>query len=175
MILSNDGAFQQAALRLALLDMTLSGGTEDYEGRASDPAIAEALRRWALGDRAANAHLFTDSGDGESRPLRIKGNDQPIDGALVELLSDVPYPEVNVRYFMADVGLGGSLEFYRKVAEDAHEMGCLEAVRRLEQGYTVTNLDEFERKRIDGKVLITRKGSDDRISGTAVKLSSDQR
>jgi len=82
------------------------------------------------------------------------------------LVSDVPYPEVNVRYFMADVALGGSLEFYRKVAEDAHEMGCLEAVRRIERGYTITNLVEFERKRIDGQVLITRKGSDKRTSSS---------
>ncbi|MEO8352168.1 MAG: hypothetical protein ABI680_10600, partial [Chthoniobacteraceae bacterium] len=174
-ILSNDGAFQQAALRLALLDMTLSGGTGEYERRKSEPAIAEALRRWELGDRASNAHLFTTMGEGEARQLSIRGSDQPIDGALVKLLSDVPYPEVNVCYFMADVALGGSLEFYRKVAEDAHEMGCLEAVRRLETGYTVTNLDEFERKKIGDKVVITRKGSDERISGAAVKLSSDQR
>ena len=37
----------------------------------------------------------------------------------------------------------------------------------------VTNLDQFERKKVDGKVLITRKGSNERISGMLVKLSSD--
>ena len=41
--------------------------------------------------------------------------------------------------------------------------------------YTVTSnkLDQFERKKVAGKVLITRKGSNARISGNEVKLSSD--
>ena len=170
-ILSNDGEFKQADLRLALLGMTLAGDTKIYGLRKSEPAVAEALRRWELGDRVSNAHLFAASNNGE---LTIRGSGRAADGALVRLISDETFPEVNVRYFMADVALGGSLEFYRKVAEDAHEMGCLETVRRIEQGYKITNLDEFERKRVDGKVLITRKGSDERISGSEVKLSSDR-
>lgn len=172
-MLSNDGAFPQAEMRLALLDLTLNGGTSADADRQSRPAVAEALRRWALGDRASNAPLFATAGEGLTRKLSLRGSDQPVDGALVKLISDRPYPEVNVRYFMADVALGGSLEFYRKVAEDAHEMGCLEAVRRIDDGYTITNLEQFERQRLNGKVVITRKGSERRISGAEVKLSSD--
>ena len=78
-----------------------------------------------------------------------------------------------MRYFMADMALGGSIEFYRLSAEQAHEMGCLEAVRRTEAGYKVTNLDQFERKKVDGQTLIVRKGGDQRISGMEIKLSSD--
>jgi hypothetical protein len=37
----------------------------------------------------------------------------------------------------------------------------------------VTNLDQFERKKVDGKALITRKGSNERISGNEIKLNSD--
>jgi len=74
---------------------------------------------------------------------------------------------------MADIALGGSLEFYRGAAESAHEMNCLEAVRRTEDGYRIINLDQFERKQVDGKTLITHKGSNMRINGMDVKLSSD--
>ena len=74
---------------------------------------------------------------------------------------------------MADIALGGSIEFYRAAAERDHEMACLEAVRRTEEGFRITNLGEFERKKADGKTLITRKGSDERISGISVRLSSD--
>ena len=102
-----------------------------------------------------------------------RGTDTPVDGAHIELNSDAPWPEVNVRYFMADVALGGSLEFYRTAAHRAHEMGCLEAVRRIEEGYRITNLDRFESKKVNGKTVITLKGSDERISGTLVQLSSD--
>ena len=83
------------------------------------------------------------------------------------------YPEVNVRYFLADKYLGGSRDFYHRTAEAAHEMGCQEALARYDAGVKITNLDQFERKRVDGKVLITRKGSNERISGILVKLSTD--
>jgi hypothetical protein len=89
------------------------------------------------------------------------------------LNSDLAYPEVNVRYFMADMALGGSRDFYHRTAEAAHEMGCQEAVARHDAGVTITNLEEFERKKVDSKVLITRKGSNERISGMLVKLSTD--
>ena len=81
---------------------------------------------------------------------------------------------MKVRYFLADVALGGSLEFHRRIAQSDHEMDCLEAVQRIEQGYKITNIDQFERKRIDGKVVINRMGSNERISGQEVSLSSDQ-
>ena len=62
-------------------------------------------------------------------------------GSRVVLNSDFAYPEVNVRYFLADIYLGGSREFYHRVAESAHEMGCQEAVARFDAGVTITNLD----------------------------------
>ena len=97
----------------------------------------------------------------------------PADGSRVVLNSDVPYPEVNARYFLADIYLGGSRDFYHRVAESAHEMGCQEAVARYDAGVKITNLDQLERKQVDGKTLITPKGSNERISGSQVKLSTD--
>ena len=172
-ILSSDGEFSQADTRLVLLDLTLGASASAYSKRQSEPAVAEALRLWKAGGRAANARLFSAQGEGTARRLIFVGGNHPADAMQVRLNSDVPYPEVNVRYFMADVGLGGSIEFYRRVAEEAHEMGCLEAVRRIEEGYAITNLDQFERKKVDGKTVVTRKGSDQRISGSEVKLNSD--
>jgi len=87
--------------------------------------------------------------------------------------SDLPYPETNVRYFLADMHLGGSRGFYHRTAEAAHEMGCQEAVARFDAGVQITNLGQFERKQVGGKVLITSKGSNERISGMLVKLSTD--
>lgn len=171
-LLSSDGSFLQGPMRLALLDLTLGSGTNAYRARAShEPAIAEALRRFNDGCRVSNAHLFERHGNAG---FVFGGSSNPVDPALIRLNSDVPYPEVNVRYFMADIALGGSLEFYRKAAESAHEMGCLEAVRRTEEGFRITNLDQFERKKVADKILITLKGSDERISGMLVKLSGDR-
>lgn len=172
-VLTSDYGIEQAAVRLVLLDLTLGRPAADFEPRKADPSVAEALRRWADGARAAHPGRYAAAGEGAARRLVYAGTDKPADGARVALNSDVAYPETNVRYFMADIALGGSIEFYRKAAEAAHELGCEEAVRRTEQGYTITNLDRLERKRVGGKVTITRKGSDERISGKDVALSSD--
>jgi hypothetical protein len=173
-VLSNDGAFRQDELRLTLLDLTLGAPTGSYEAKGRNyAAVTEALRRFKEGCRVSNSYLFERGSNSAAPALVFKGSDRPVDPASIRLNSDVPYPEVNVRYFMADIALGGSIEFYRKAAEAAHEMGCLEAVRRTEEGDRITNLDQFERKKVDGKTLITRKGSDERINGMSVKLSSD--
>jgi hypothetical protein len=173
-VLSNDGAFSQAALRLALLDLTLGTSPDQYDTNTRpDPAVTEALRRFKQGCRVSNAHLFERKSNGALTAFQFKGSRQPAEASMIKLNSDLPYPETNVRYFMADIALGGSIEFYRGVAESAHEMGCLEAVRRTEEGYRITNLGQFERKKVDGKTLITRKGSNTRISGMEVELSSD--
>ncbi len=173
-ILSNDGTFQQGPMRLALLDLTLGTPAAGYAAKVTkDADIAEALRRYNDGCRVSNAHLFERRGKASPPAFAFKGSDKPADPALIRLNSDVSYPETNVRYFMADIALGGSIGFYRAAAGRDHEMGCLEAVRRSEEGFRITNLDQFERKKVDGKVLITRKGSNERISGLQVKLSSE--
>jgi hypothetical protein len=172
-LLTTDRGWDQSKVRLVLLDLTLGAEPAAYGARAGDPSVAEALRRWGDGCRAANPGRFEAVGAGPDRRLVYRGTPAVADGSRVVLNSDVAYAETNVRYFMADVTLGGSIEFYRRAAEAAHEMSCLEAVRRLEEGYTVTNLDRFERKVVGGKVTITRKGSDERISGLDVRLSSD--
>jgi len=172
--LSQDGAVSSAAMRLVLLGLTLGRPMSDYQTRAkSDPATAEALRRWNAGCRAVNPRWFTATGDADNPMLIFATTGLPADGASVVLNSDFAYPETNVRYFLADMYLGGARDFYHRVAESAHEMGCQEAVARYDAGVTIINLDQFERKQINGQTLITRKGSSNRISGSEVKLSTD--
>ena len=180
-LLSSDRAIQQAAMRLVLADLTLSPAQSSYwrqsvsssGGKAPDPNVVEAVRRWNAGARVINAHWFEAKGAGKKWRIVYRGTDTPADGALVRLNCDLAYPEVNVRYFMADMALGGSRDFYWHAAEIAHEMGCLEAVLWHDAGVKITNLDQFERKQVDGKTVITRKGSNERISGMQVKLSTD--
>jgi hypothetical protein len=172
-LLNSDGDFQQSPMRQVLLDLTLGGSVSDDQNVKKSPSVAEALRRWATGDRAINTNAFEVRVKDGKRLIVYRGTDKPIDGAHVRLNSDLAYPETNVRYFLADISLGGSAEFYRKIAEEAHEMGCLEAVARWDAGVRLSNLEQFERKRVNGKVLITRKGGAERISGMDVRLTTD--
>ncbi len=172
-LLTSDFSLRQTSLRIALAELTLGRPPATLEGARGDTNVAEALRRWAAGARVVNTNQMEARGSAANRGLFFRGSDQPFDSTLIRLNSDAPWPETNVRYFMAAIALGGSIEFYRAAAERDHEMGCLEAVRRTEEGFRITNLDQFERKRVEGKTLITRKGSSERISGMLVKLSSD--
>jgi hypothetical protein len=173
-LLSNDGAFSTSALRLVLLDLTLGCQVEAYQKRAkSEPAVAEALRRWAAGCRAQNTNWFVATGKPSQRRLRFAASGLLADGASVVLNSDAAYPEVNARYFLADMYLGGARDFYHRVAESAHEMGCQEAVARYDAGVRIVNLAQLERKQVNGQTLITRKGSDQRINGMEIHLSTD--
>ncbi|MCK6500602.1 MAG: hypothetical protein L6Q38_14095 [Nitrospira sp.] len=172
-LLSSDTLIHQASVRIALAELTLGRPVATLQGAMANPEVAEAVRRWTAGCRVVNTNLFEARGSGPDRRLYFRNTDRLLDPFFIRLNSDVPYPETNVRYFMADIALGGSIEFYRAAAERDHEMGCLEAVRRTEEGFKVTNLDQFERKQVDGKTLITRKGANRRISGMEVQLSSD--
>lgn len=172
-LLTSDMGFQDSAMRVALLHFSLGEPLSESEGRKQDANSAEAIRRWQAGARVLNTNWFEMRGAGIDRRACYKGTNRPADCSHVRLNCDLAYPEVNVRYFMADMALGGSRDFYWRTAEIAHEMGCLEAVLRHDAGVKVVNLDQFERKKVDGKVLITRKGSNERISGMLVKLSTD--
>lgn len=173
-LLTSDRGRDNAAMRLALLAVALGAPISKFESKRVEVDAAEALRRWKSGARVLNLAWFEVRGVGETRKLYFKGTDSPADGSWVRLNSDLAYPEVNVRYFMADMALGGSRDFYHRTAEAAHETGCQEAVARHDAGVKILNLEAFERKTVEGKVLITRKGSNERISGTLVKLSTDE-
>jgi hypothetical protein len=172
-LLTSDLGFQDSAIRVALLHFTLGKPLSESEGRKHDVNTAEAIRRWKAGGRVLNTNWFEMRGAGIERRVYYKGTDRMAEGSHIRLNCDLAYPEVNVRYFLADMMLGGSRDFYHRTAESAHEMGCQEAVARFDGGVKVTNLDQFERKKVDGKIRITRKGSNQRISGNEVKLSSD--
>lgn len=169
-LLTTDHELDDRAVRLLLLHLSLGRGAASLTG--GDAERADALRRWQAGARVTNTHWFR-LHDGQVLLAHNAVRVTEKHAHLIRLNSDDPFPETNVRYFMADIALGGSIEFYRAAAERDHEMGCLEAVRRTEEGWKISNLAEFERKKVSGKTLITRRGSDERISGLSVKLSSD--
>ena len=173
-LLTSDRGLDQGTIREVIGCLTKGARHESFHSRAKhDLAVSEALRRFDAGARAVNADWFDLASTRTAVRLVYRGTKTPVDPVRVRLNSDVAYPETNVRYFLADICLGGSREFYHRTAEAAHEMGCQEAVARYDAGVRITNLDQFDRKKVEGKTLITRKGHDERISGMEVRLSTD--
>ena len=172
-LLTSDLMVQRSEARVILADLCLGAEKREYEKLQSNPTVADALRRWSDGCRVLNLNWFERRELCGKKQVVYLGTTNLIDGAFVRLNSDLPYPEPNVRYFLADMFLGGGRGFYYAVSESAHEMGCREAVARFDAGVKIVNLNEFERKTVNGKVLITRKGETARISGKEIKLSTD--
>jgi hypothetical protein len=85
----------------------------------------------------------------------------------------VIYREPQVRYLLADICMGGNASLYRKYAIEEKDPDSREAIRLFDAGARVVNTNDFERKWVDSQTLITRKGSDTRISGMEVTFSSD--
>jgi hypothetical protein len=80
------------------------------------------------------------------------------------------FSEARVRYIMADMALGGPVEYYRSARDDAN---AVEAIRRRGNDFFVTNKTRFERLVEDGTPRIVYKGTHDVINGMDVGLSCD--
>jgi len=172
-LLTSDLLFQCDRVRAILADLALGADLSMYEKRRKDPNVAEALRRWAGGCRVLNQDWFKrDEVDGQSK-IVYAGTTNIADGARIRLNSDLDYSEIKVRYYLADIYLGGGRSFYFGVAESSHETGCREAVARFDFGVRIINIDQFERKSVNGQTLITRKSERARISGKEIALSTD--
>jgi hypothetical protein len=99
-----------------------------------------------------------------------RDTEQEADGMQVRLSSDAEIDEEVCRYILADIFLGGAPSFYIK----ANDPSGVEAVRRYEDGFQITNIDSFERKQYPGGgVTIVHKGTDTAIEGMEVKLNTD--
>jgi hypothetical protein len=89
-----------------------------------------------------------------------------------ELLSFTPQStdESRVRYILADIQLVNTADPYRAKINDEE---TAEALRRWDAGIRVTNIDQFERKMVNGQWQIVYTGSGKPIKGADVKLTSD--
>jgi tetratricopeptide (TPR) repeat protein len=88
------------------------------------------------------------------------------------LLSFTPLTtnESHVRYILADIQLGNVADDYRA---DVAEEETAEALRCWDAGIRVANIEEFERKIVDGQWQIVYAGTDDPVIGTDIILTSD--
>lgn len=89
-----------------------------------------------------------------------------------ELLSFTPQTtnESRVRYILADIQLINTADAYRAMINNEE---TAEALRRWEAGIRVPNIDQFERKIVNGQWQIVYVGSGKPIQGADVKLTSD--
>ncbi len=89
-----------------------------------------------------------------------------------ELLSFTPQStnESHVRYILADMQLVNSADTYRTKVNDEE---TAESLRRWDAGIRVANIDQFERKMVNGQWQIVSAGSGQPVSGADVQLTSD--
>ena len=88
-----------------------------------------------------------------------------------------PYHEPQVRYILADIQLGGSVDYYGKWAKEENDPDSKRAVKEWQAGTRVKNIAAFERKTVEGKfgkgLRIVYQGTNRTINGMDVVLSKD--
>jgi hypothetical protein len=86
----------------------------------------------------------------------------------------VIWREPQVRYLLADMTPnGGKTGLHRGYATEERDPDSREAIRLWDAGARVVNTNDFERKKANGRPLRTGKGSNERISGMTVTVSTD--
>jgi hypothetical protein len=76
--------------------------------------------------------------------------------------------EARIRYMMADMLLGAPIDYYEAYPDDVE---IVEAISRLNQGYSIQNMYDFERKIVDDAGwLVVYAGADTMINGMDVIL-----
>ena len=84
------------------------------------------------------------------------------------------FDEADVRYKIADMQLGGVYGFYK--GQENNDPNTKEAVKRWENRVRVSNINKFERKIVEGKGwLIVHKGTNNRVHGDDIKLTTDNK
>ncbi len=173
--LSSDFTFHESRVRLILLNLQRGGTAEALGDADAAPDVKEARQRWDDHVRVTNPDLFERRGDaGGEAVLTYRSTGVTADGWDVHLTSDAVCEEAETRYLMADLALGGSLEFYREVCDNSTEATAMQAVARWDDGYRVVNTGDYERVRFDGNVHIVYAGTRQRIDGSDVRLNADE-
>jgi hypothetical protein len=176
-------SYDEAGVRLVLLDITLGQDYAYYRGRIDQPDVREAIRRWDAGVRVRNADHFervrARRGRGVGR-YTFRDRKRDAEGMDVMLSTDPErerpmvapsgYHEAQVRLILLDITLGQSYAYYRGHIE---QPDVREAIRRWDTGVRVVNGDRFETRRGPNGWHRTYRGSNRDADGMDVVLTTD--
>ncbi len=143
--------FNEDRVRIILLAISLGTPISYYRGFPNESHAVEAVRRWDSGVRVLNYEDAEIKDIGDGLYVYFKNTNQRIYGMYAFLTSE-SYNEARVRYILLDISLGGPIDYYRGFPNDPN---AVEAVNRWDAGVRVRNIENFERKIVDGYWSIT--------------------
>jgi hypothetical protein len=182
--LSAQRAYDEAGVRLVLLDITAGQNYAYYRGHIDRPDVREAVRRWDAGVRVQNADHFerrrTGRGQGEGH-YTFRDRNRGAEGMDVVLTTDpergrrvgppAGYDEARVRLVLLDLALAP--QNYATYRGQIDQPEVREAIRRWDGGVRVMNADQFETRRGPNGWHRTFRGSDRDADGMDVVLTTD--
>lgn len=173
-ILTSDGLFDESKVRLSMVNFILSGIKIEKIENEDDPNGIEARQRIQDHVTVSNLSDFERFYLGSNWQVVSRGTHIPANGMLVKLSSDESFYQSDARYMFADMCLGGSKAYYEKSYSESRDPNIFAALQMMNDSVKPINIGEFERKADLGKsVLIVFKGTDNRINGLDVELSTD--
>jgi hypothetical protein len=172
--LTTDGLYDENQVRVILADIALGAGISNYKLQISDPDAMEALERISDDVKVTNLHQMQRMLLNAKWTVIRKGTLLPMAGQLIKLDIDEEYYQSDARYMFADMCLGGPVAFYRESLRLSRDPNIKAALEMLDDSVKIQNLWQFERKTYpDNKCNIVFKGTDKRIDGSDVQLSTD--
>ena len=111
---------------------------------------------------------FTSSRKGTKEPGRVSFQSQS--ESILASFTPLSTNESHVRYILVDVQLGNVADHHRAHITDEE---TAEALRRWDAGVRVVNIEEFERKVVNGQWQIVDAGTENPVLAMDLILTSD--
>ena len=176
--------YDEAGVRLVLLDITVGQDYAYYRGHIDQPDVREAVRRWDAGVRVQNAEHFDRAGTRRGRGVghyNFRDRHRGAEGMDVVLTTDAErgyrvgpaadYDDGHVRLILLDISLAP--QNYATYRSQIAQPDVREAVRRWDAGVRVVNGEQFETRRGPNGWHRTFRGSDRDADGRDVVLTTD--
>jgi hypothetical protein len=173
LLLSGANNFTESNVRIIQASLLLGEELSTYLPRFGEPDVTEALKRRTDNVLVTNLKDMELVWINDSCKVVKKGTKIPVDGKAILLDIDEGFYQEDARYMFADMCLGGPVEFYREILYSWRDPNAGGALQMLDQGVKITNLSIFERISKGDKCDIVYKGTNIRITGKDVKLSTD--
>jgi hypothetical protein len=173
--LSTDGLYNENNVRVILADIALGAELASYKIQVNNPDVVETFERLSDSVSVTNLYQMERILIGNKWTVVKKGTLIPIAGQCIKLDIDEGFYQPEARYMFADMCLGGPVSYYRESGRLSRDPNIAGALQMFDDSVKILNLWQFERKTYPGnQCKIVFKGTDTRIDGSFVQLSTDR-
>jgi len=173
-VLTTEHLYNEENVRQVLANLALGADIKGYLQQTSNPDMPEVLERLSDSVSVTNLHQMERRLINNQWTVVKKGTGIAFPGQCIKLDTDQDFYQADARYMFADMCLGAPVGFYREALRLSRDPNIAAALAMLDDSVKILNFWQFERRLYpENKCSIVFKGTDTRISGDYVQLSTD--